>query len=68
MEQLGRDIAEFFRDPENIKGFEEWLKQLEGGEPSRHTPTRITSATTAKRRAGISRTVGNRNSCTGPGR
>lgn len=67
MEQFIRDIIEFFRDPENVKAFAEWKKQQKNGEASWPTPTRITSATTAKRRAGISHTVGNRNSCTGPG-
>ena len=27
MEQFLRDIIEYFRDPENVKAFEEWRKQ-----------------------------------------
>lgn len=37
MEQFIRDIIEFFRDPENVKAFEEWEeweKQQKAGEAS----------------------------------
>lgn len=34
MEDLIRDIIEFFRDPENVKAFEEWEKQQKAGEAS----------------------------------
>lgn len=34
MEQFIRDIIEYFRDPENVKAFEEWRKQQKDGEAS----------------------------------
>lgn len=34
MEQFLRDIIEYFRDPENVKAFEEWRKQQKDGETS----------------------------------
>lgn len=35
MEQFLRDIIEYFRDPENVKRYEEWLKhqQEDGDKP-----------------------------------
>ncbi|WP_233127959.1 TEL2 family protein [Megasphaera sp. ASD88] len=35
MEQFIRDIIEYFRDPENVEAFEEWLKhqQEDGDKP-----------------------------------
>lgn len=32
MEQFIRDIIEYFRDPENVKAFEEWKKAQKAGE------------------------------------
>lgn len=32
MDEFIRDIIEFFHDPENVKAFEEWQKQLEDGD------------------------------------
>lgn len=34
MEEFLRDIIEYFRDPENVKAFEEWRKQQKDGEAS----------------------------------
>lgn len=34
MDEFIRDIIEYFRDPENVKAFEEWRKQQKDGEAS----------------------------------
>lgn len=34
MDEFIRDIIEYFRDPENVKAFEEWQKAQKDGEAS----------------------------------
>lgn len=34
MEQFIRDIIEYFRDPENVRRYEEWLEKQKAGEAS----------------------------------
>ena len=34
MDEFIRDIIEYFRDPKNVKAFEEWKEQQKAGEAS----------------------------------